>query len=55
MGLSMTATDLAIRWSTAVAVIGVAAVASYEHAHDLVREHGEVGGRRGWSRSWWTA
>lgn len=35
-----------IRWSTAGAVIGVAAVAavaSYEHAYALVRAHGEVG------------
>ena len=38
--------DRVIRWTTAVAVIGVAAVAaiaSYEHAHDLVRAHGEAG------------
>jgi hypothetical protein len=36
-----------IRWSTALAVVGVAVVAavvSYEHASDLVREHGESGG-----------
>ena len=42
----MTAADRVIRWSTAGAVIGVAAVAavaSYEHASDLVREHGESG------------
>src|ERR1700738_5142906 len=42
----MTGTDRAIRWSTAVAVIGVAAVAaavSYEHAYALVRAHGETG------------
>jgi hypothetical protein len=35
-----------IRWSMAVAVLGVAAVAavvSYEHACDLVRAHGESG------------
>lgn len=35
-----------IRWSTAVAVLGVADVAvmaSYEHAYDLVRAHGEAG------------
>jgi hypothetical protein len=40
------ATDRIIRWSTAGAVVGVAAVAtaaSYEHAYDLVRAHGEVG------------
>jgi hypothetical protein len=38
--------DRVIRWSTAVAVLGVAAVAasaSYEHAYDLVRAHGESG------------
>jgi Protein of unknown function (DUF2637) len=42
----VTAADRVIRWTTAVAVIGVAAVAaiaSYEHAHDLVRAHGEAG------------
>jgi hypothetical protein len=40
------AADHIIRWSTARAVIGVvtvAAVASYEHAYDLVRAHGEAG------------
>jgi hypothetical protein len=38
--------DRVIRWSTAVAVPGVAAaaaVASYDHAYDLVRVHGESG------------
>jgi hypothetical protein len=42
----MTAADRVIRWSTAGAVISVpavAAVASYEHAYDLVRAHGEAG------------
>jgi hypothetical protein len=42
----MTGTDKAIRWSTAAAVIGLAAVAAvvlYEHAHALVRAHGETG------------
>ena len=42
----MTVADRIIRWSTALAVVGVAAVAavvSYEHASDLVREHGESG------------
>jgi hypothetical protein len=37
------AADRIIRWSTAGAVVGVAsvaAVASYEHAYDLVRAHG---------------
>jgi len=44
----MSAADRIIRWTTAVAVIGVAAVAavvSYEHADDLVRAHGETGWR----------
>jgi hypothetical protein len=38
--------DRVIRWSTAGAVLGVAAVAavaSYGHAYDLVRVHGELG------------
>jgi hypothetical protein len=42
----MTGADRTIRWSTAAAVIGVAVVAavvSYEHAHALVRAHGETG------------
>jgi hypothetical protein len=42
----MSAADRVIRWSTALAVLGVAAVAavaSYEHAFDLVRAHGEAG------------
>jgi hypothetical protein len=42
----MSGADRIIRWSTAFAVLGVAAVAavaSYEHALDLVRAHGEVG------------
>ena len=42
----MTTTEPVIRWSTAGAVLGVAAVAavaSYEHAYDLVRMHGESG------------
>lgn len=42
----MTASEHAIRWSTAGAVVGVAAVAavaSYEHAYALVRAHGEAG------------
>jgi hypothetical protein len=42
----MSTADGVIRWSTALAVLGVAAVAavaSYEHAHDLVRAHGETG------------
>jgi Protein of unknown function (DUF2637) len=40
------AADRVIRWSTALAVLGVAAVAavaSHEHAYDLVRAHGEAG------------
>ncbi len=39
-------TEHVIRWSTSGAVLGVAAVAavaSYEHAYDLVRMHGESG------------
>jgi hypothetical protein len=42
----MTGTEQVIRWSTACAVLGVAAVAaaaSYEHAYELVRAHGEAG------------
>ena len=42
----MSNADRVIRWSTALAVLGVAvvaAVASYEHAYDLVRAHGESG------------
>jgi hypothetical protein len=40
------AADRVIRWTTARAVVGVAAIAamaSYEHAYDLVRAHGEAG------------
>ena len=42
----MTGADRVIRWSTADAVVGVAAVAaveSYEHAYALVRLRGEAG------------
>jgi len=42
----VTAADRVIRWTTAGAVVGVAAVAavaSYEHAYALVRAHGEGG------------
>jgi uncharacterized protein DUF2637 len=42
----VTVTERVIRWSTAGAVVGVAAVAaaaSYEHAYALVRAHGEAG------------
>jgi hypothetical protein len=42
----VTAADRVIRWTTAgavIAVAAVAAVASYEHAYDLVRAHGEAG------------
>jgi hypothetical protein len=35
--------DRVIRRTTAGAVVGVAAMASYEHAHALVRAHGEAG------------
>jgi hypothetical protein len=43
---AVNAADRVIRWSTALAVLGVAvvaAVASYEHASALVRAHGESG------------
>jgi hypothetical protein len=42
----MTTTQHVIKWSTACAVVGVAAiaaVASYEHAYALVRVRGEAG------------
>jgi hypothetical protein len=42
----MSTADRVIRWATALAVLGVAAVAavaSYEHAYDLVRAHGQAG------------
>lgn len=42
----MSCADRVIRWSTALAVLGVAGVAavvSYEHAYDLVRAQGETG------------
>src|SRR3984885_11903939 len=42
----MSGGDRVIRWSTALAVLGVAAVAaiaSYEHAYKLVSAHGESG------------
>ena len=42
----MSGADRVIRWSTAGAALGIAAVAamaSYEHAYDLVRAHGEAG------------
>jgi hypothetical protein len=42
----MSGADRTIRWSTAVAVVGVAVVAavvSYEHAYALVHAHGEAG------------
>ena len=46
MHISVQATDLIIRWSTATVVIGVAGVAayvSYQHAWELVAAHGESG------------
>src|ERR1700761_9849238 len=49
---AMNTADRIIRWSTALAVLGVAvvaAVASYEHAYDLVRAHGEADGLLVWS------
>jgi hypothetical protein len=42
----VTAADRVIRWTTAGAIVGVAAVAavaSYEYAYALVRAHGETG------------
>jgi hypothetical protein len=42
----MTAADWITKWTTAVAVLGVAAIAavvSYQHAGDLVRAHGGTG------------
>lgn len=39
----MTAADRVNRWSTALGVAAVAAVASYGHAYDLVRARGESG------------
>jgi hypothetical protein len=42
----MSGADRVIRWSTAGAVLGVAAgasVASYKHAYALVQPHGEAG------------
>ena len=42
----MSGADRIIKWSTALAVLGVAAVAaiaSYEHAYALMRAHGESG------------
>jgi hypothetical protein len=42
----MTAMEYGIKWSTAGAVVrvaAVAAVASYEHGYALVRAHAEVG------------
>jgi hypothetical protein len=46
----MMAADRAIRWTTAGAVVGVAAVASYEHSYALVRAHGEADGQADWFR-----
>jgi hypothetical protein len=53
----MTTADRIIRWTTALAVVGVAAVASYEHAYALlywpggssawVGHRGDAGGQRG--------
>jgi uncharacterized protein DUF2637 len=43
----VTATDRAIRWAAAAAVVvvaGIAAVVSYTHAYELVVTHGERGG-----------
>jgi hypothetical protein len=46
----MSGADRVIKWSLAVGVLG-AGVASYEHAYDLVRAHGESGWRLTWFRS----
>jgi hypothetical protein len=49
----MMAADRIIRWSTAGAVVGVAAVAavaSYEHAYDLVRAQVRLAGQPDWCR-----
>jgi hypothetical protein len=37
------AADRVIKSTTAGAVVGIAAVASYEHGYALVRAHGEAG------------
>jgi hypothetical protein len=37
------AADRIIKWTTAGAAIGVAAIASYKHPYALVRAHGEAG------------
>ena len=53
----MIAADRVIGWSTAFAVLGVAAVAavaSYEHAYDLVLVHGESGWTVSMVRLRWT-
>src|ERR1700722_6537418 len=39
----MSAADRLIRWSTAGAVVGIAAVVSYEYESNLVAAHGETG------------
>ena len=36
-------TDRLIRYTTALAVMAVAAITSYQHAYELVRSHGESG------------
>ena len=53
----MSGMDRVIRWSTACAVLGVAAVASvasYEHAYALVQAHGEADWTGPWCRSRWS-
>src|SRR6185437_15427010 len=50
------AADRLIGWSTALAVLGVAAVgatASYEHAYDLMRAHCKSGGPYGPAHGGW--
>lgn len=45
----MSGVDWIIKWSTALAVRGGRRVASYEHAYERVRAHGEAAGRLAWS------
>jgi hypothetical protein len=44
------AADQVIRWTIAGAVVGVAAVASYEHAYALVGRMARRAGQVGWFR-----
>ncbi|HEX6521820.1 MAG TPA: hypothetical protein VF070_17715 [Streptosporangiaceae bacterium] len=51
----MSGADRVIKWSTVLGVAAVAAVASYEHAYDLVRAHVRRAGQPGWFHSRWMA